>query len=92
METTLKGTYLITHKFPSQFTVGEQVFHKNNPGQPMKVAMLLRRRVVCSWDTADGVTHHQSFSPHEILQYLYAGIVMMSSDTLCRDAKIISLN
>ncbi len=70
--------YLISHESPDDFKIGEQVFLKNAGSSiTLTVVGLGKKDVFCEQISDDGKKKIISVKPGDILQFLYAGIIVM---------------
>lgn len=64
--------YMVTHTRAGAFKVGEKVFFKANPEEPMKVMNVEGKMV----QVKNSLGYGMEFLPETILQYRYAGLMV----------------
>lgn len=69
--------YEIRHHTTDKFKIGESVFLKSNPEWPMTVTHIGEKEVTTTWNNLYGTPQHASFPPQSILQYRYAGLILL---------------
>lgn len=68
--------YAIMQNKTTDFKIGEMVFLRSNPENPMRVIFIGENKVRTSWQSEAGEKYTYDWSPQCILQYTYAGLIV----------------